>query len=110
MTRSELTRIHAVLVKCRDAKKLEVNNIRLQTQGDPALDPRLTRAYGDYNNLVNLVDVIGDDLNRLQGVGPGELFDRVSSQPLQDTQEIADGIRNINATLTRILFCLQFHL
>lgn len=110
MTRHELALIYRILVKERDAKKLEVTSARTQALESEAFEPKLSRALAEYNKLENLVNVINHDLDQLEGVGPGELFDRVSSQPLQDTQEIADGIRNINATLTRILFCLQFHL
>nr|DAF68080.1 MAG TPA: hypothetical protein [Caudoviricetes sp.] len=108
MTRNELGRIYAFLVKGRDAKKLEVNDIRMQAQADPALDPKLTRAYGEYSNLDNLVSVINHDLGQLEGVGPGELFSRVSSPSAKDTA-IADAIKELNLTLTRLLFHFHFN-
>lgn len=106
MTRNELARIYAFLVKARDAKKLEVNDIRMQAQAAPALDPKLTRAYGEYSNLDNLVNVVNHDLGQLEGVGPGDIFSKLSSQPSKD---IADAIKELNLTLTRLLFHFHFN-
>lgn len=101
MTRHELALIYGILVKERDAKKLEVTSARTQALESEAFEPKLSRALAEYNKLENLVSVINHDLDQLEGVGPGELFSRVSSQPAKD---IADAIKELNLTLTRLLF------
>ena len=108
MTRNELARIYAFLVKDRDAKKLEVNDARMQAQADPELAYEFARVCGEYNNLDNLVSVINHDLGQLEGVGPGDLFARASSPPAKDTA-IADAIKELNLTLTRLLFHFHFN-
>lgn len=107
MTRNELARIYAFLVKDRDAKKLEVDDTRMQAQADPELAHKFARVCGEYYNLDNLVSVINYDLGQLEGVGPGDLFSRASPPPAKDTA-IADAINALNATLTRIYFRSHF--
>ena len=106
MTRHELALIYGILVKERDAKKLEVTSARTQALESEAFEPKLSRALAEYNKLENLVNVINHDLGQLEGVGPGELFSRVSSQPAKD---IADAIKELNLTLTRLLFHSYFN-
>lgn len=106
MTRHELALIYGILVKERDAQKLEVTSARTQALESESFEPKLSRALAEYNKLANLVNVVNHDLDQLEGVGPGELFSRLSSQPSKD---IADAIKELNLTLTRLLFHFHFN-
>lgn len=105
MTYGELTRISALLKQLRDTKKQEIESLRRQGLEDPAIDPKLNRAVGEYCGLSNLVEVVSHDLTNLQGVGPGDLFTRVSpkSAQLRATESVAEELSKINDTLSRIV-------
>ena len=105
MTYGDLTAIQTFLRGLFDEKKLEVNELRMQAEKDPAYMPKLTRALGEYCRLQNLIEVISHDLTSLQGSGHGDLFAKVSqkSAQLRDTESVAEELSKINATLSRIV-------
>lgn len=105
MTYGDLTAIQTFLRRRFEEKKLEVNELRLQAEKDPACTPKLTRALGEYCRIQNLTEVISYDLTNLQGSGPGDLFAKVSpkSAQLRATESVVEELSKINATLSRIV-------
>lgn len=105
MTYNDLTAIQTFLRRLFEEKKLEVNELRMQSEKDPACMPKLTRTLAEYCRLQNLTEVISYDLTNLQGSGPGNLFDKVSpkSAQLRATESVAEELSKINATLSRIV-------
>lgn len=105
MTYNDLTAIQTFLRRLFEEKKLEVNELRMQSEKDPACMPKLTRTLGEYCRLQNLTEVISYDLTSLQGSGPGDLFAKVSpkSAQLRATESVAEELSKINDTLSRIV-------
>lgn len=105
MTYGELTAIQTFLRRCFEEKKLEVNELRMQAEKNPACMAKLTRAMGEYCRLQNLTEVVAFDLTSLQGSGPGDLFAKVSpkSAQLRATESVAEELSKINDTLSRIV-------
>lgn len=105
MTYGELTSIQAFLRGLLKEKKLEVDELRKQAEKDPACEPKLATAAGQYFRLQSLTETISNDLTSLRGVGPGDLFRGMApkSAKLRAIEGIAEELCAINKTLSMII-------
>lgn len=111
MTYGNLTEIQRRLRELSKIKKAQVDELNTKLIASPDADrfsensQTLYMATLDSFELMRLSEIVREDINRLQGVGNGDLFARISpkSAMLSAIEEISEEIRNLSSNIQRYI-------
>lgn len=107
MTYGNLTEVQRCLRELLAIKQARVDDLRAKLSASPEVEQvsgtvqELQATAADCFNIRSLSSIIRSDIDRLQGVGPGDLLARIDpkSAMLSAIEEISEELRCIASTI-----------